>query len=137
MRPFQWSSMQRMVAFARDMIPQIPNQARVDRSTTSLPGQEGTMAELRSGGQIDSGCESVPFQITNGNLGEQLPCQIGRMRRAKIGIENACHPEARAVCGPKDLCNLPTRYVGPSAQGTRLRKSTDIYLCSDFSLAIF
>ena len=32
------------------------------------------MAELRSGGQIDSGSESVPFQITNGHLGEQLPC---------------------------------------------------------------
>jgi hypothetical protein len=67
------------------------------------------MAELRSGGQIDSGSESVPFQITNGHLGEQLPCQIGRTRKGKIRIKNACHPEVRVVCGPKDLCNLPAR----------------------------
>src|SRR5579864_4203043 len=106
MRPFQWSSMQRMVAFARDMIPQIPNQARVDRSTTSLPGQEATMAELRSGGQIDSVSESVAFQITNGHLGEQLLSQIGRTRKGKIRIEHACHAEVCAVCGPKGLCNL-------------------------------
>ena len=32
------------------------------------------MAELRSGGQIDSGSGRAYFQITNGHLGEQLPC---------------------------------------------------------------
>src|SRR6201997_872219 len=94
------------------------------------------MAELRSGGQIDSGSGSVSFQITNGHLGEQLPCQIGRTWKGKIGIEHACHPEVRTVCGPKDLCKLPAGYIGPSAQRTRLRRTISTYFCPDLSLAI-
>ena len=38
--------------------------------------------------------------------------------------------------GPYGVLLMPAKYIGPSAQRTRLRKTTDIYLCSDLSLAI-
>ena len=41
------------------------------------------MAELRSGGQIDSGSVPEHFQITNGHLGEQLPCLL--LLRLQLG----------------------------------------------------
>ncbi len=79
------------------------------------------MAELRSGGQIDSGSESVPFQITNGHLGEQLPCQLPKQPGSADGQNRydstshrklACHP------GPRNL-----RAVGPMPLAGRLHGS--------------
>jgi hypothetical protein len=43
-----------------------------------------------------------------------------------------CHPEARVLCGPKDLCNLPallpnsTTCIGPSSQRTLLRMTIQL-----------
>jgi len=39
MSRFQWSSMQRMVAFVRDMTSQISHQARVNRFSAPFPAE--------------------------------------------------------------------------------------------------
>src|SRR4029077_4549710 len=42
----------------------------------------------------------------------------------------SCHPEARVLCGPKDLCKLlpaaraPARCIGPSSQEALLRMTS-------------
>src|SRR3984957_4965319 len=67
MRPFQWSSMQRIVAFVRDILL-TSDSARVDCSAASLPRQEAGVAGF-SGGQFDSERGGVGFQITNVQFG--------------------------------------------------------------------
>src|SRR5216684_1468318 len=80
MRPFQWSSIQRIVAFRRDISHIRFGQGWL-LSATFAPLRR-YIAGLRSGGQIDSDCSAVSFQITNGhcdNSYRDQPCQFVRI----------------------------------------------------------
>lgn len=77
MSPSQSSSVQRLVAFARDMTAHGPIRPGliVVSGAAARDGQQ-TIADLRSGGQTDSDCAASWLQITNVHLGSSYRFQL-------------------------------------------------------------
>jgi hypothetical protein len=77
MSPSQSSSVQRLVAFARDMTAHGPIRPGliVVSGAAARDGQQ-TIADLRSGGQTDSDCAARLLQITNVHLGSSYRFQL-------------------------------------------------------------